>query len=365
MDLNKIIKPALILDENKCRINIARIAEKARASGVLFRPHFKTHQSEYIGRLFREEGINQITVSSVTMAQYFASAGWKDITIAFPLNIREISDAENLSAALDLNILISSFQQAQEISRCSKLNAGCFIKIDTGNKRCGFEWNDKDQIMRTIDKMRKNRSLRFKGFLTHSGHTYKAANGDQIIDIYNDTLVKMSHVRKYSADKSILSTGDTPSCSLVDDLSGFDEVRPGNFVFYDLMQYFLGSCKFDEIAVAVACPVVEKNFRRKEIVIYGGGVHLSKDCVKEPSGQSVYGLAVLLNEAGWTPFPSNNYVRSISQEHGIVSSTDELLNSIKIGDLIGIIPVHSCMTADLLRQYHTTEGNLITDFSPK
>jgi D-serine deaminase-like pyridoxal phosphate-dependent protein len=38
---------------------------------------------------------------------------------------------------------------------------------------------------------------------------------------------------------------------------------------------------------------------------------------------------------------------------------------VKPGDLVGIIPVHSCMTADLLREYHTFDGKVISDFSPK
>ena len=175
----------------------------------------------------------------------------------------------------------------------------------------------------------------------------------------------MSGLRTIYPDKTILSTGDTPSCSLIGDFSGFDEIRPGNFVFFDLMQYFLGSCNFDEIALIVACPVVEKNLRRKEIIIYGGGVHLSKDHIKANNGETIYGKAVLLNGNGWSAVSKNDFVRTISQEHGIIISSDELFRSVNIGDLIGIVPVHSCMTADLLRQYHTLEGKIISDFSPK
>ncbi|MFH1118863.1 MAG: hypothetical protein V1775_03515, partial [Bacteroidota bacterium] len=84
--------PELIIDERICRTNIHNMAEKARANGLIFRPHFKTHQSVMVGRWFREEGVTAITVASVKMARFFAKAGWKDITIAFPLNIREIEE---------------------------------------------------------------------------------------------------------------------------------------------------------------------------------------------------------------------------------------------------------------------------------
>lgn len=365
MDIKKIKKPALILDESKCRENIRTMADKARSSGVIFRPHFKTHQSLEIGKWFADEGVESITVSSVTMAKYFAGGGWNDITIAFPVNIRETEEIKKLAKSLNINILISDIEQAIHLRNISGLTAGYFIEIDTGNKRSGIEWDNQIFIMRILNELQNNLSLRFKGFLTHSGHTYKADSQSDIIDVYHDTLNKLTSLRDLTGDQVILSTGDTPACSLIKDFKGFDEIRPGNFVFYDLMQYFLGSCSFARIAVAVACPVVEKNFRRREIIIYGGGVHLSKDSVKTRNGQVVFGKAVLLNGNGWKQASENDFLRSLSQEHGIIVASEELLKSVQVGDLVGIIPVHSCMTADLLRQYYTFNGRIISTFSPK
>jgi D-serine deaminase-like pyridoxal phosphate-dependent protein len=365
MDLKKIKKPTLLLDESKCRSNINKMASKARLSGVNFRPHFKTHQSIEIGNWFREAGVNSITVSSVTMAKHFAGAGWNDITIAFPLNILEIDDAEVLAETVNLNILVSDINQAGFLRERSKLRAGYFIKIDTGYGRCGFEWNDHRQIMRILETMDYNSSLRFKGFLTHAGHTYKAVSKKEIIDIYDDTLIKCTSLRELLPDKIMLSSGDTPSCSLIDDFNGFDEIRPGNFVFYDLMQYFLGSCNFEEIALLVACPVVEKNLKRREIIIYGGGVHLSKECIKASDGKQVFGKALLPCDNGWINVSDSDLVRSVSQEHGIISCSEGFMKRVNAGDIVGIIPVHSCMTADLLRQYNTFDGRTFSDFSPK
>ena len=67
-----VTKPTFVVDPVICRRNIARMADKARGAGLKFRPHFKTHQSAAIGAWFREEGVTAITVSSVSMARYFA-----------------------------------------------------------------------------------------------------------------------------------------------------------------------------------------------------------------------------------------------------------------------------------------------------
>ena len=59
-----IVRPTLILDKEVCLRNIERMAEKAKAKNLLFRPHFKTHQSATVGEWFRDAGITAITVSS-------------------------------------------------------------------------------------------------------------------------------------------------------------------------------------------------------------------------------------------------------------------------------------------------------------
>lgn len=143
--------------------------------------------------------------------------------------------------------------------------------------------------------------------------------------------------------------GDTPSCSLKEDLSDADEIRPGNFVYYDLMQEKLGSCHMQDIAVSVACPVTGIYPERNEIVIYGGAVHLSKEYLEEDG--KYFGLAVLYDNEGWSsPLPGTRLV-SISQEHGVIRTTPQFLSSIKHGDLLGILPVHSCLTANLLQDH--------------
>ncbi|MGQ9619875.1 MAG: alanine racemase [Bacteroidales bacterium] len=363
---NRIKRPALVLDEYKCRSNIRYMAGKAKASGISFRPHFKTHQSASIGTWFRDEGITQITVSSVTMADFFSRNGWNDITIAFPLNLRELNDARIVSERSKLNILTSGLEHLKLLDRKIRFRADCFIKIDTGYKRTGVDWNDYDQLMRMTTIINRNKLLRMKGFLLHTGHTYSASSVESIREIYNDALCKTKELRsRMQLTDIICSTGDTPSCSVVENLSGFDEIRPGNFVFYDLMQYQLGSCSREQIAVAVYCPVIDINVSRNEVLIYGGAVHLSKESIVISNGIRVFGEVVFPGKEGWF-FPGKRiFLKSVTQEHGIVSVPDSMMKHFKRGELIGIIPVHSCLTVDVLREYHTFDGRIINDLSPK
>ena len=76
----QVTEPTMVLNEEVCKSNIARMAAKAKAANVVFRPHFKTHQSREIGEWFRASGVDKITVSSLNMAMKFAEWGWNDIT---------------------------------------------------------------------------------------------------------------------------------------------------------------------------------------------------------------------------------------------------------------------------------------------
>ena len=151
---------------------------------------------------------------------------------------------------------------------------------------------------------------------------------------------------------------DTPSCSISEHFEGIDEIRPGNFVLYDVMQWQLGSCSADQIACFVACPIVSINKDRNELVVYGGGVHLSKEKI-EFNSHTIYGVgSIIIDNNPITP-DKNLLVTSLSQEHGIIKVINKDIEKYKIGDLIGIFPIHSCMTANLMKEYYTISGDKI------
>ncbi|MCX6283148.1 MAG: alanine racemase [Bacteroidetes bacterium] len=361
--LDTIRRPTLLVDEGICRDNIHLMAVKARRLGVKFRPHFKTHQSKLIGHWFREEGTKSITVSSVSMARYFIGDGWEDITIAFPLNLRESDEALELSTRADLNVLITMAEPLESFGQLMKGGhrpVGIFIKIDTGYNRTGLTLADNEKIESIINTCRKHSMLTFKGFLTHTGHTYNARGREEIDMISREAFLQLRSLKdKFDSGPGdlLLSVGDTPACSLLEDFGGMDEIRPGNFVFYDVMQTMIGSCGTSRIAVCLACPVVSKEPSRNEIVVYGGAVHLSKESVFH-KGKTIFGLVCSLSDGGWSEPLDDCYVNALSQEHGVIKVSKEVFNIIKPGDLLGILPVHSCLTAQCMGNY-LIDGNIV------
>ncbi|MEQ8583911.1 MAG: alanine racemase [Marinoscillum sp.] len=356
----KITRPTLLIDETKVRKNIKMMAEKARKSNVVLRPHFKTHQSATIGQWFAEEGITCATVSSVDMARYFADAGWKDLTIAFPYNPLEADMIQKLASEIHLNVLIVSKEALDHLNQHVDAPLGYFIKLDVGTHRTGVMPENLNEIHNIAHSKHPNHHL--KGLLAHAGHTYKPLTKAEAGEIYRGSLAAFDNVSQaIGKDDLIYSYGDTPSCSLLDDFSEVQELRPGNFAFYDVMQHHFGSCLLDDVAVCMACPVVSIHPERSEVVVYGGGVHLSKDFI-QVGDRRVFGTVVSTDGTGWETTPLATVDR-LSQEHGIIRGSSAFIHSVRIGDLVGILPVHSCMAADLQGYYVSLAGHRIEKFN--
>ena len=355
--------PTFIVDEDRCRTNIRAMADKARRSNVIFRPHFKTHQSHEIGNWFRDEGIACITTSSLTMADYFTRDGWNDITVAFPANVLEIDLINRLAHSITLTLVVESPATVHELAKRLTGHINIYIKLDIGYHRTGIAPESEELISEMLEAIESSERMTINGFLGHAGHSYASANAGEIARIHEEsTRLIVDTRKKYSAQWPNLSVsvGDTPTCSVMEDFSMADEIRPGNFIFYDLTQVQIGSCTTQQISVAMACPVVAIHAERNEIIIYGGGVHFSKDLLDHPKHGSIFGLAARDNGESWGEMLDDVVLSRISQELGTIQAPSGYIDSINIGDIIKILPVHSCMTADLFSTYRLTSGKVIS-----
>jgi D-serine deaminase-like pyridoxal phosphate-dependent protein len=144
----------------------------------------------------------------------------------------------------------------------------------------------------------------------------------------------------------------------IDHLDGIDEIRPGNYIFFDNFQATLGSCSFEDTALTVLSAVIHRDITHKKIVIDAGGIAMSKD--RGPVGLDPtcgYGRVLDLdgNDTGMR-------LTSLSQEHGVITDVDDgWLNKLKVGDRLRILANHSCMTAAQHTHYNVLENGEIVD----
>jgi D-serine deaminase-like pyridoxal phosphate-dependent protein len=348
-----IQRPGLLVDQQIVRRNIEVMVKKFKNQGINFKPHFKTHQSGKIGEFFREKGINGITVSSVEMGQYFANNGWKDITIAFPANPLEKQELLNLADKVDLHLVTAEEKTLDTLNFVGDTPIKWWIKIDVGSGRAGLKFDQQKEILDIATKVLLIPGFSLEGLLGHAGQTYHSNGKEEVSNKERRAIAGMKAVKSFlesELNKKIkVSLGDTPGCSLLDNWKGVDEVRPGNFVFYDLMQLDIGSCNFKDIALAMACPVVETDPIKKKAIVHGGAIHFSKEFNKTYK----YGQVLISkNNQSWSGPLDSCFLEEISQEHGVISFQDGQEGYFSVGNVVFIMPVHSCLTVDSMREYY-------------
>ena len=357
--LEQIASPTLLIDEKITRANLEKMANKAQALGKKLVPHWKTAQSRIVGNWAKDYGIREVTASSISLAEYLCGQGWDCIHIAFPFNIREIPRLNRMAAQQGISVQIVNAAVAKALAEGLTEKVEFFVELDAGYGRTGIQAAQEVELEAILTQASGSEFLKFKGFYIHPGPTYYGKDTNKIHLESQEALAQMKAKYLHRYPNIVTRLGDTPGCAVRSEFGEVDELGPGNFVFFDLMQVQLGSCTKEDIAVCLAVPVVDIRKDRKEILIHGGGVHLAKDILINEDGSKNFGEIVLLHENGWSIPSHRSFVKSISQEHGIIQASDELLASVQVGDLLGVLPVHSCMTADCMGSYLSLDGQLV------
>ncbi len=344
---SKIKSPTFVVNTSQVIKNIENMM-KGLPENCVFRPHFKTHNNAFTAKIFKNFGIEKITVSSVEMALFFRQFGFRDITIAFSVNVREQRNLNILVKNTVLGLCFSNIESLQLVSKFKNIKANAWIEINTGQNRSGIDFDDFNSIEKMLENISNSENLVFKGFLSHTGETYSCKDKNEILYTASKSYEKLRKLKvRFSEYSPLLSIGDTPSCSVFRNFNDIDEIRPGNFVYYDLMMLQKQVCKLDDIAASVFCPVVDINEGRNEIVIHGGSVHFGKEFL-DWGGQNIFGKAISHISNNLKTDIDENLI-SLSQEHGIIKISTCNVRNFHVGDLVEIIPVHVCLVANYMK----------------
>jgi D-serine deaminase-like pyridoxal phosphate-dependent protein len=352
-DLSHLNKtPAFIVDRDIVARNCERMRAKAEASGVIFRPHVKTHKTVEIARMQHGGSTGPVTVSTLAEAELLSRAGFGDITYAVPIAPDRAGVAGNVTG---INLLVDSVEALQAVEALDR-QTDVFLKIDCGYHRAGVDPDD-PKSLDLARRMASSEKIRFRGLLTHAGHSYHAKNADEVLAVARQETDAVTRFRDRLGIDVIRSIGSTPTTSVVERFENCDEVRPGNYVFFDAFQAAIGSCRMADVAASVLTTVIGSYPERRALIVDAGALALSKDLgPNHIHPEFGYGVVCDLN---LRRLPMR--LHALSQEHGTIE-TDMTL---PVGTRLRIVPNHSCLTAAMYPSYVVVEkGRFVDEWIP-
>ncbi len=365
MHLHDLPTPSLILDRTRLVDNVGRMRARARDFGVTLRPHLKTAKSAKVAEL-AAGGRGPITVSTLAEADYFLKHGFRDITYAVgivPAKLDHVAALQRDGA--DLKILTDNVEVAKAIAERGRAAGRKFrvlVEIDTGLGRAGIAPNA-PELTAIAAALADGAEL--VGVLAHAGHSYHCESIEDVKQVAEEeragAVGAAMRLRAAGFPCPVVSVGSTPTAVHAERLDGVTEIRPGNYVFFDLFQAGVGSCAVTNIAVSVLASVIGHHQPRNHLVIDAGALALSKDVgANEHRPGTCYG-AVCLPASG-DPLPGLAVV-DVHQEHGIVAASKGLdaisplpFERFPVGSRLRVLPNHACMTAAMYDRYHVTDG---------
>lgn len=365
MNLQTLKTPCLILDIKRVRKNASKVSEIALRNNVVLRPHIKTHKCAEVAKIATEKHSGAVTTSTLAEVWAFSKHGFNDFTYAMPIEDGKFFEAiEIVKSGGKLNLLTDDLETMQGLNEKAKnadVTINVFVKIDCGYHRVGVEPHSPEaiEIPKFINEVS---NLKFAGILTHAGHSYHAHSVAEIAEIAGQERdIMVAHAEKLrdlGVDVPCVSIGSTPTINHVDHLRGIDEVRPGNYIFFDAFQATLGSCGFEDCALTVMAAVTHRNRKTKKIVVDAGAIALSKDRGPVEFDKNCgYGRVLDLDgkELGLR-------IDSLSQEHGTFFVQDEeTFNRLKVGARIRILANHSCLASAQHELFNVFENGEIID----
>ncbi|HEY1253083.1 MAG TPA: alanine racemase [Thermoanaerobaculia bacterium] len=329
--------PAVLIDLDVVRRNVAAMQKRASDSGVKLRPHAKTHKAPFIGRLQIAGGARGLTLAKVSEAEVFADAGFDDIFLGYPTvgadkarRLLALSDRIRIAVGADSE---EGARTLGEVFHAAGRRLPVRLKVDCGYHRVGVP---PERALEAARRIAALPGIALEGLFTHGGQGYGGATPEEVARIGADEgrIVAETAEALRGAGLPIgeVSLGSTPTVASAVTQRGVTECRPGTYVYNDLSQVSLGSCGFEDCALTILATVVSVPAADRAVVDAGSKT-LSSDPLRPRAGG--HGLVV----------GRRTRVARLSEEHGVLQV--EPGESFRVGERVRILPNHACVVSNL------------------
>ena len=329
--------PALVVNEAAALNNLNRLQSYTQQHRLAWRPHTKTHKSQWMARQQVAAGAQGLTVAKAGEAGVMARES-NDILVAYPaLDPSRARKLAELATSVTLRVAIDSIEAASAFAAAAEHGStlGLLVDIDIGFHRTGVQ-----SASESLELARHVRTLgpsaQLDGIFFYPGHIW-AAPEDQIAELQRiDALLEeaIDLWKQSGIPVPIVSGGSTPTAYQSHHVTSLTEIRPGTFVYNDANTLDGGYCSLDDCAAAVICTVVSNAVPGKVVIDGGTKTFTSDRNICLPDG----GFGKILG------YPEARLVR-LSEEHGEIDLKQGPRP--RLGERLAVIPNHICPCVNL------------------
>ena len=336
--LEDLPTPAVLIDLDVVERNIGAMQERARRAGVKLRPHAKTHKSPEIARLQLAAGASGLTLAKTSEAEVFASLGFDDIFLAYPIfgadKARRPPRPRRPDPPPRRGRQRRRAQRAWAMSfHAAGRRLSVVLKIDSGAHRVGVA---PEAAVETARRIAALPGIAFTGLFTYGGQGYAARTPEEAARAASGEGRTVAEAAAAVAAAGLpveeVSLGSTPTVRASMTEAGVTECRPGTYVYNDFSQVSLGSARLDECAMTVLATVVSVPARDRAVVDAG-----SKTLSTDPLRPTAGGHGLVLGR--------RSRIARLSEEHGVIGVAEG--ESFRIGERVRILPNHACVVSNL------------------
>lgn len=322
MKIQELETPSILIDLDIMERNIATIQGRCNALGVQFRPHTKTHKIPAIAQKQIEAGAVGIACQKLSEAEVFIEAGFKDIQI--PYNIvgaQKTRHLAELAKRAKMTVTVDSLPVIEGIAAAAKeagATVNVMIELVSLQERTG---TNPEKALELAQAILKHDCLHFAGLMIYPAEAGIRPRLLQTLEAFKAAGIAVENV----------SSGGSGALLEAHTLPELTELRIGTYVFYDWNSVAKKWASFEDCAMRIRVTVVSAN-DIKRVIVDGGSKTLNAETLN-----GAYGYVMEFPEAK---------IYKLNEEHGYIDFT-AYGEMPKVGDILHIIPVHTCVVTNL------------------
>jgi D-serine deaminase-like pyridoxal phosphate-dependent protein len=324
--------PSILIDLDVMQNNINAMQKRCDDLGIQFRPHIKTHKIPAIAQKQVNAGAVGLACQKISEAKVFADAGFTDIQLPYNIvgakktrRLAELAKRVKVTVTVDSKAVVDGIAEAaQEVG--STINM--MVELVALNKRTG---TTPEAAFELAQHIVDTDNLHFAGVMIYPSVARIRVRLQKTLKLLADAGIEVEMV-------SGGGSGAILESHLIPELT---EMRVGTYVFWDWGSVKHGWATFDDCAMKIRATVVSAN-EKSRVILDSGSKTVNAETVDDLFGYIV-------------EYP-NARLHSVNEEHGFVDFR-KCETFPKVGDILHIIPVHTCVVTNLHNQIYGVQGD--------